>query len=317
MNETSMETTMAATHADASFIAECMSIGRESAAAGLRMDKKAPAAYRDGFLAYQGPKTSLTYFEGKLLSLRLSAVRRGMQVDKTVTAQLLERITDGRCPVTLERFRWGGGPSPRNPSVDRLVNEVSYRAGNICMLSQRANRAKAELSFEQVAQLAQAGETHAELSAVEWMRLASLMYGAWAQAYRESDPYLLPLAAIPGPGMFMSTSQVVQLLLTRHFGSGESSNVATQRWLEMTRQAECAEGMFLMLRDLLAAAVARERYAGDAWLHGAVFDAFVNWYRLCKHVVATEVEALLGEHQERVSDPVANTEWPNTSRYQY
>ena len=317
MNETTMETPMAATHADASFIVECISIGRESAAAGLRMDKKAPAAYRDGFLAYQGPKTSLTYFEGKLLSLRLSAVRRGMQVDKTVTAQLLERITDGRCPVTLERFRWGGGPSPRNPSVDRLVNEVSYRAGNICMLSQRANRAKAELSFEQVAQLAQAGETHAELSAVEWMRLASLMYGAWAQAYRESDPYLLPLAAIPGSGMFMSTSQVVQLLLTRHLGSGESSNVATQRWLEMTRQAECAEDMFLMLRDLLAAALAKERYAGDAWLHGAVFDAFVNWYRLCKHVVATEVEALLGEHQERVSDPVANTEWPNTSRYQY
>ena len=317
MNEVSIEVAENATEATASFIAECMSVGRESAAAGLRMDKKAPAAYRDGFLAYRGPRTSLTYFEGKLLSLRLSAVRRGMQVDQTVTAQLLERITDGRCPVTLERFRWGGGQSPRNPSVDRLVNEVSYRAGNICMLSQRANRAKAELSFEQVAQLAQAGELHGELSAVEWMRLASLMYGAWARAFQQADPYLLPLAAIPGPGMFMSTSQVVQLLLSRHFGSGESSSVATQRWLEMTRQAECAEDMFLVLRDLLAAALAQERYAGDAWLHGAVFEAYVNWYRLCKHVVATEVETLLGEHQERVSDPVANTEWPNTSRYQH
>ena len=302
---------------DTPFTTECVNIGRESAAAGLRLDRKAPSAYREAFLAYQGPRTPLTYFEGKALSLRLSAVRRGMLVDPSVTAQYLERITDGRCPVTLERLRFGGGQSVRNPSVDRLVNEVSYRAGNICMLSQRANRAKADQSFEDVAQLAQAGERHGELEPVEWMRLASLMYGAWARAHRQSDPYLLPLAAIPGSGMFMSTSQVVQLLLTRHFGSGGSSEVATSRWMGMTRQADCTARTFLHLRDLLADALKQERHAGDAWLHGDVFEAFVDWYGGCKHVVAPAMEALLTAHQGRTGDTAADLDWPTTSRYHH
>jgi hypothetical protein len=317
MSDTPNTDAEAQSGADTPFTTECVNLGRESASAGLRMDRKAPNAYREAFLAYQGPRARLTYFEGKVLSLRLSAIRRGMLVDSSVTAQLLERITDGKCPVTLERLRFGGGQSVRNPSVDRLVNEVSYRAGNICMLSQRANRAKADQSFEDVAQLAQSGARHGELESVEWMRLASLMYGAWARAHRQSDPYLLPLAAIPGRGMFMSTSQVVQLLLTRHFGSGGSSEVATSRWMGLTQEADCAVGTFLHLRDLLADALKQERHAGDAWLHGDVFEAFVDWYGGCKHVVAPAIEALLTEHQGRADDTVVDSNWLTTSRYQH
>ncbi|MBL0719752.1 hypothetical protein JI742_07605 [Piscinibacter sp. Jin2] len=296
---------------------ECTAIGRESAAAGLRLDRKLPETYRAAYEAYDGPKKRLGYYEGKWLSLRLSAVRRGMIVDATVTPALLERMTDGRCPVTLEPFRMGGGPSPRNPSVDRLVNEVSYRAGNLCMLSQRANRAKAELSFEEVAQIAQAGDAYGELASIEWMRLASLMYGAWARAYKLSDPYLLPLAAIPGAGMFMSTSQVVQLLLTRHYGPAGSSPSATGRWTEMTRDAGCDVAKFTTLSTRLAAALAKEPNAGNAWLHGDVFDAFVAWYQCCRHVVAPSVELLLERRQLSAGDPVADLAWPTTSRYKH
>ncbi|MBL8306508.1 MAG: hypothetical protein JNM33_07410 [Rubrivivax sp.] len=294
-----------------------MDIGRESAAAGLRMDKRAPDAYREAFIEYRGPTRALTYFEVKVLSLRLSAVHRGMLVDRTVTAQLLERIANGRCPVTHEQLRFGGGQSPRNASVDRLVNEVSYRAGNICLLSQRANRAKAEHTFEEVAQLAQSGEHQGGLAPVEWMRLASLMYGAWARAYKQADPYLLPLAAVPGPGMFMSTSQVAQSLLMRHFSPGGPAEVATHLWLDMTRQAQCEPSAFLVLRDSLANALTQERHAGNAWLHSVVFDAFVDWYCACRHVVAPAVEALLNKRQQSAGDSVADLDWPTTSRYQH
>ncbi|OJU88373.1 MAG: hypothetical protein BGO13_09185 [Burkholderiales bacterium 66-5] len=149
MNEVSIEVAEDATDATASFIAECMSVGRESAAAGLRMDKKAPAAYRDGFLAYRGPRTSLTYFEGKLLNLRLSAVRRGMLVDQTVTAQLLERITDGRCPVTLERFRWGAGshPETRPWTASSTKSATGQETSACCLSASTAPRRSCRLSM--------------------------------------------------------------------------------------------------------------------------------------------------------------------------
>jgi len=282
----------------------------QGAGSSLRSSQAATGRARTG-----GPKRFRPYFERKWLSLRLSAVKRGMVVDATVTPAFLSRITDGRCPVTLETLDTQG-KSTKNPSVDRLVNEVTYLAGNVCVLSLRANRAKGELSFEQVAQLAEAGEPHAGLAPVEWMRLASLMYGAWSRAYRQADPYLLPLAAIPGPGMFTSTSQVVQLLLTRHFSAGSDQVAATNRWLEMTRRSGCREDVFIVFKDLLASALAEEVHAGDAWLHGDVFEAFVCWYRACKNVVMAEVEALLLQHQGHHADAAATLHWPTTSRYQ-
>lgn len=298
------------------FEQECRALGQACAAARLRLDERGPEDYRKAFVSYRGPKQFPPYFERKWLSLRLSAVKRRMVVDPTVTPAFLERITDGRCPVTLEALDTQG-KSPRNPSVDRLVNEVTYLAGNVCVLSLRANRAKSELSFEQVAQLAEAGELHAGLAPMEWMRMASLMYGAWSRAYKHADPYLLPLAAIPGPGMFMSTSQVVQLLLTRHFSTGSDQVAATDRWLEMTRRSGCREDVFISLKDLLARALAEEDHAGNAWLHGDVFEAFVRWYRACTDVVTAEVEALLLHHQQRHGDTLATLDWPATSRYQH
>lgn len=296
------------------FQQECVAVGAACAAARFRFDEKGPEPYRKAFLAYRGPKNFPRYFVRKWLSLRLSAIKRGMVVDQTVTPALLKGLTDGRCPVTLETFDMDG-KSPMNPSVDRLVNEVSYRAGNICVLSMRANRAKGERTFEEVAQLAQAGEPHAGLEPIEWMRLASLMYGAWSRAYKHEDPYLLPLAAIPGQSMFMSTSQVVQWLLTRHYGSGGSSEAATEKWLQLTGAGGGGQEQFLALREKLANVLSSEKYAGNAWLHGDVFEAFVEWFNSCHRSVIPIVETLLQEHQQQLSDAVAVLEWPTAGRY--
>lgn len=299
------------------FDAECIAIGRESAAAGFRIIPKLPTAYKDAFVNYRGPAKKTSYFESKLLSLRLSALKRGMVVDPAVTVEFLQRITVAQCPVQRERFRLKSGSSERNPSLDRLVNEVTYRAGNICALTQRVNRVKDDLSFEEVLQVAQAKEEHAGLEPAEWLRLASLMYGAWARAYKQDDPYLLPLAAIPGPAMFMSTSQAVQLFLTRHFRKGRDTSPATDLWLGMTRQSDCREDMFLEFRDLLTTTIAKERYPEDAWQHEAVFGTFAHWYLACRDAVDAQVEAVLVRHHERLADPVAELEWPVISRYQH
>lgn len=300
------------------FTAECIAIGSESAATkGFRLEEGLPDSYRDAFNAYRGKRKAISYHERKLLNLRISAVGRGMVVDPSVSVDLLRRIIGVECPICRERFEFGRGRSPERPSLDRLVNEVSYRAGNICAIAQWVNKVKKELSFEEVLQVAQAREHHAGLAPAEWLRLASLMYGAWARAYKQSDLYLLPLAAIPGPGMFMSTSQAVQLFLTRHFSKGGNAMAADDLWLGLTRQSDCGDEVFLEFRDLLAAAVAKEKYPEDAWQHEAVFGTFARWYLDCRDVVDAQVEAVLHRHHERLADPIAELEWPYGSRYKH
>lgn len=297
---------------------ECEALGRACAAARMRLDPKCPDPFKKAFAGYRGPKAAVgDYYVRKWLSLRLSALKRGMVVDPTVTSDFLRRVMPRCCPVTLEPFDIVG-KSPRNPSIDRLVNEVTYLAGNICVLSLRANRAKGERTFEDVAAIAQIGADRDGLSSLEWMRLASLMYGAWARAFKHSDPHLLPLAAIPEPGMFMSTSQVVQLMLTRHYGSGTERPVATSQWLSLTRDAGVGEELFLDLRATLTAALREEEdHPGNAWLHPAVFDAFVVWYNGASAAVIPAIEELLQHHQARLSDPVASLDWPPTGRYHH
>ena len=196
---------------------ECRALAVACAKGGLRVDKKCPPAFAQAYKSFRGEKGHLEYFDRKWLSLRLNAVKRGMILDQTVTADFLKLITPSHCPVTLEPFDIDG-KSGQNPSVDRLVNEGTYAAGNLGILSVRANRAKGEKSFEEVAQLACAGEDAGGLSAVEWARLASLMYGAWSVAVRKKDCYLVPLATLPGRHMFTTTSQVVQQLLLSEAG---------------------------------------------------------------------------------------------------
>lgn len=294
-----------------SFHEECIDTGWRSAAAKLRLDDKGPAAYIEAYKTYKGPRKAGTYFLRKHLGLRLNALKRGMVADPSVTPEFLAHITAERCPVTLKPLSFDSrGQSGLNPSIDRLVNEVGYLAGNLCVLSQHANRAKGDKSFEEVAQIASAGEPQDGLQPVEWMRMASLMYGAWARAFKRQDPYLLPLAAIAGGGMFMSTSQTVQLMLTRHFSAGMDHDGFTQVWLQMTRAAGCEEAAFLALRDELVQALAEVEHAGDAWLRSSVFEAFVSWYGVCRDTVNGELLSLLQRHQSRQPDPLGQRDWP-------
>jgi hypothetical protein len=300
------------------FEQECWALGEACAAAKMRLDERAPDAFKQAFRCYRGGKARIAdYYERKCLGLRLSAVKRGMVVDATVTPAFLARVVPARCPVTLEPFEIHG-KSPRNPSIDRLVNEVTYLAGNVCALSLRANRAKGERTFEEVAHLAQASSDLHGLEPVEWMRLASLMYGAWARAFRHADPFLLPLAALPSPGLFTSTSQVVQLLLTRHCGRDtEQPLEAVRTWVTLTRDAGGSPEQFLALRAALASALDEEEFPGNAWLHPGVFDAFVTWFRGAQSAVIPALEELLQAHQENLFDPVTELAWPAESRYQH
>lgn len=302
------------------FDLECQALGLACAKANFRLDKKVPPAFKSAFLGYRSQKQKLNYFERKWLSLRLSAVKRGMVLDPQVDALFLERITPSHCPVTLEPLSTEQKPkstelkSKNNPSVDRLVNEGTYAAGNIGIVSVRVNEAKGEMTFEEVGAIATSGDFHKGLEGVEWMRLATLMYGAWSMAVRGADPYLLPLATYPGPAMFTSESQNVQLLLMRHCRDDvwpQSMNV----WLQATMDAGGSTEEFMLFAQKLKTAVGQQDYPPSAWLVPGVFDGFVDWYNECKASISPLIQSLREKYQAGIDHEAIVGRWNVGSRY--
>ncbi len=280
----------------------------------MRLDPRGSDAYRRAHEAYRGPTSRKPYFERKWLSLRLSAVKRGMVVDDSVTPRFLASITGWTCPVTLQMFS-RDARSPDNPSVDRLANEFTYVAGNICVLSQRANRAKGERCFEEVLRLARAEHDGDGLAPREWSRLASLMYGAWARQ-RNADPYMVPLAALPPPNVFITISQLTQSLLTYYYSSPARFAEGTTLFLRVTQAAGCSASVFNELRERLTAGFAVEQHAGDVWLRPDVFGALSVWFDACRLSIVPLMECLADRRTAQVADPVATLEWPTAKALQ-
>lgn len=296
------------------FSLECHILGQACARAKLRLDPKAPKVLRDAFQEYRGLKAFPNYFERKWLSLRLSAVKRGMILDSTVDATFLERLTPKICPVTLEVLDTDSKTSS-NPSVDRLVNEGTYAAGNLCMFSIRANQAKADMSFEDVARIASAMEPHGKLKAIEWMRLVSLMYGAWCESVGVGDPHIVPLVTYPPPNLFTTQSQNVQWLLLRHCRS-EVWPDSLQIWLTATRDAGGSVDDFIQMASSLKAAIDLEEYPPSAWYRTEVFKPFTAWYLQTKVCIRPLLDAYREKYQGGVDAADIVSRWKVGNRYQ-
>lgn len=61
------------------------------------------------------------------------------------------------CPVLgcrLERSLGSRGAGPKSPSLDRIIPSRGYVPGNVVVISYRANRAKSDLTVEELTALA-------------------------------------------------------------------------------------------------------------------------------------------------------------------
>ena len=293
---------------------ECHTLGLACARAKLRLDPKAPAIFRDAYQGYRGLRAFPSYYERKWLSLRLSAIKRGMVLALAVNAAFLEQITPKFCPVTLEALDTGS-KTPNNPSVDRLVNEGTYAAGNLCMFSIRANQAKADMNFEDVAKIATTMEAHGKLKPIEWMRLASLMYGAWCESVGAEDPHIVPFVTYPSPNLFTTQSQTVQWLLLRHCRA-EVWPDSLQVWLAATHDAGGSVDEFMQMASSMKAALELEEYPPSAWYRPAVFKPFAAWYLQSKECIRPLLEARRDKYQSGVDTADIVARWKVGSRYQ-
>jgi hypothetical protein len=85
---------------------------------------------------------------------RHRAAKYGLPFDEEAVRTVLKAAPDN-CPVFGTPFRAGGGLTSDSPSLDRIRPNLGYVAGNMCVVSVRANAIKHNASPEEILQVAE------------------------------------------------------------------------------------------------------------------------------------------------------------------
>lgn len=195
-------------------------IGWDHARHGLQ----APHSGRDSDAVHQGwcagracfgQRTLTASRRARLwLALRLHAWQHGRVFELAqVTPHYLGQLEVLRCPVTRRPL------GAAEASVDRVCDAAGYAAGNLAMLSAQANRAKADLGWEDALRRAHQAASQADgcvhgLDAAAWMRVAVLISFVTPLAHEQAAR--LPLRVLPPNRLrLLNPVQGLQALVTR------------------------------------------------------------------------------------------------------
>ncbi len=163
-----------------------------------------PSSLRSGWLAGQatfGTRTlPPTRHARKWLQLRLHAWLRGRSVELVqVTPHYLQQIDVSHCPITRTPLSSATLESS-DASIDRVRSDASYAAGNLAVMSTKANHAKAARGFrESLAQVHRIEEGSLGgidgLSAEQWSRVAVLC--SYVESLHHEVAAALPMLVLP------------------------------------------------------------------------------------------------------------------------
>lgn len=160
----------------------------------------------------------------KWLQLRLNAWRRGRAFEPVqVTPNYLRQIDAPVCPITREALTHCSGMLS-DASVDRVRNDAGYGAGNLAVVSTRANRAKGDCDFDAALETMRRAESAgadggglAGLDAAAWARIAVLC--SFVTQLPHAQAAGLPLLVLPPNRLrLFNPVQALQALVTRQFG---------------------------------------------------------------------------------------------------
>lgn len=237
----------------------------------------------------------------KWLQLRLSAWRRGRAFEGTqVTPNFLAQIDVPVCPVTRVTLTHASGAGS-DASVDRVCNQAGYAAGNLAVISTRANAAKADLGCRDaltvVKQLEASGlDTLDGLDALQWSRLAVLMSFVTPMAHAEAA--CLPLLVLPPNRLrLINPVQALQAIVTLAFTQPQ----AVPRMRELMTQVSAAARhdfqVFVLTLQArrLAIGMRTEGAALRQALEDLWTDAAVNrrWQRFALQIGEADCERLV------------------------
>ncbi len=269
------------------------------------------------------------------LQLRLHAWLRGRSVELfQVTPNYLQRLGVSHCPITREALGSADGDR-REASIDRVRNDAGYAAGNLVVMSARANVAKAAHRFDDalgsVRRLEAGGERgntapvlQGGLNAIEWGRIAVLC--SFVEPLSHARAAELPLLVLPPNRLrLFNPVQALQAFISQQLlCPGWSQRINAIEALLPGPPARRAFRSFfqtLLPRVLEAGRPTdpqRARWAlEDAWRHAPVMQ---RWLRFALLLTAAKCETLLaraaaqriapdGVRVEQLADADATDGW--------
>ena len=184
---------------------------------------QAPSPLRDGLLAGQatfGLRTlNATRHVRKWLQLRLHAWLRGRSVELVqVTPNHLAQLEVSHCPIT--RVALSVAPlDSSDASIDRVRNDAGYAAGNLAVMSTKANHAKAGHGFRAAVRFVKQVEDGAlggidGLTAAQWARVAVLC--SFVEPLPHDEACALPLLLLPPNRLrLFNPAQALQAFVSR------------------------------------------------------------------------------------------------------
>jgi len=238
----------------------------------------------------------------KWLQLRLNAWLRARSFElMQVTPHYLSQIDVAVCPITRQALEHGSGTSA-DASVDRVFNDAGYAAGNLAVMSVKANQAKGNLGWQDALVMVQQAEGNADgladgLCAAEWSRMAVLMSFVTPLSHRQAAR--LPLLVLPPNRLrLLNPVQGLQALVTRELGQ--------PAWCQRMRLlAEALPGkpvradFNLLLNALLPRLIEAARSHDAGIMKLALENAWANplvnrrWQRFALQLDEHQVDALL------------------------
>jgi len=244
----------------------------------------------------------------KWLQLRLGAWQRGRAFcTLQVTPAFLRRIDVPVCPIVREPLTHGTG-GPLDASMARVNEDAGYAAGNLAVMSVRANAAKAHhawddaMGFVRQIEAGSLGEIDA-LDAAQWARLAALM--SYATPLPHAVAAAMPMLVLPPPRLrLLNAVQCLQALLTLQFTrEGYTQRIAALAALmpcPTTRDALRGFMHTLLARRIAAGfaadAAALRRTLEDVWADPLVLR---RWQRLALALTEAQCEHAVREAMRR------------------
>ena len=296
-----------------------------------------PSPLRNGMLAGQaafGLRTlEPTRMVRKWLQLRLHAWLRGRSVElHQVTPNYLAQIDVSHCPITRVPLSSATLESS-DASIDRVRNDAGYAAGNLAVISTKANHAKAAHGFHAAIRIVRRIETGESiggidgLTAAQWNRVAVLC--SFVEPLPHDEACAVPLLVLPPNRLrLFNPAQALQAFISRQLLTpGWSQRAARFEALLPGKPARRAFQAFFhaLLPRVLEAGrtdeAQRTRWAiEDAWRNALVMKRWTAFSRAltpeqCEALVAKATARKLGTQViERLSETQATDGWNLASR---
>ncbi|HMC15936.1 MAG TPA: hypothetical protein VKI18_09910 [Albitalea sp.] len=307
-----------------------------------------PSALRNGLLAGQAAFGSRTLQASrhvrKWLQLRLHAWLRGRSVELfSVTPHYLQQIDVSHCPVTRVPLSISTLDSS-DGSVDRVRNDAGYAAGNLALMSTKANHAKAAFGMHdalrfvrQLEAAAADGSASASapapaggiagLTAAQWGRVAVLC--SFVEPLSHDEACTLPLLVLPPNRLrLFNPAQALQAFVSLQLlKPGWSHRVS--RFEDLLPGKPLRRAFQAFFHALLPRVIEAGRNHDVQHTRWAIEDAWRNplvlarWTRFAQQLTAEQCESLVAKasarklgtlHVEHASDEQATDGWNLASR---